>query len=40
MYRNIFDDVLVDIDKNILTEEDAVEILGALDDMRVEDQEV
>jgi len=38
--QKYFDDVLVDIDKNILTEEDAIEILGALDDMRVEDQEV
>lgn len=38
--QKYFDDVLVDIDKNILTEEDAVEIIGALEDMKVEDQEV
>ncbi len=38
--QKYFDDVLVDIDKDILTEEDAEEILGALDDMRVDDEEV
>ena len=35
-----FDDVLVDIDKNILTDEDADEILDALEDMKTENQEV
>lgn len=38
--QKYFDDVLVDIDKNILTEEDAIEIIGALEDMKVDDQEV
>ena len=35
-----FDDVLVDIDANKLTEEDAQEILDALEEMKVENQEV
>ncbi|WP_072682647.1 hypothetical protein [Arcobacter sp. LA11] len=38
--QKYFDDVLADIDKNILTEEDAIEILDALEDMKVENQEV
>ena len=38
--QQYFDDVLIDIDKNILTEEDAIEILAALDDMKIEDQEI
>ena len=38
--QKYFDDVLVDIDKKILTDEDAVEIMDALEDMRVENQEV
>jgi len=35
-----FDDVLVDIDANKLTEDDAQEILDALEEMKVENQEV
>lgn len=35
-----FDDVLVDIDKKILTEDDAIEILDALQDMKIENQEI
>ncbi|PLY07461.1 MAG: hypothetical protein C0625_04605 [Arcobacter sp.] len=35
-----FDDVLVDIDKKILTEDDAEEILDALQDMKIENQEI
>lgn len=35
-----FDDVLVDIDKKILTNEDADEIIDALQDMKTENQEV
>ena len=38
--QKYFDDVLVDIDKNILTDEDADEILDALQDMKTENQEV
>jgi len=38
--QKYFDDVLVDIDKNILSEEDANEILEALEDMKVDDQEL
>ena len=38
--QKYFDDVLVDIDKNILTEEDAIEIIEALEEMKVDDQEV
>jgi len=35
-----FDDVLVDIDKKILSDDDAEEILDALQDMKVENQEI
>ena len=38
--QTYFDDVLVDIDKKILTEDDAIEILDALEDMKAENQEV
>ena len=38
--QKYFDDVLVDIDKKILTAEDADEIMLALEDMRVENQEL
>ena len=35
-----FDDVLVDIEKKILSDDDAEEILDALQDMKVENQEI
>lgn len=38
--QKYFDDVLVDIDKKILTNEDAAEIMDALLDMKSENQEV
>lgn len=38
--QKYFDDVLVDIDKKILTNEDAAEIMDALLDMKTENQEV
>lgn len=38
--QKYFDDVLADIDKDILTEEDAQEIMDALEEMKVDDQEV
>lgn len=38
--QKYFDDVLVDIDKKILTNEDADEIMDALQDMKTENQEV
>jgi len=38
--QKYFDDVLVDIDKKILTNEDADEIMDALLDMKSENQEV
>ena len=38
--QKYFDDVLVDIDKKILTNEDAEEIMEALQDMRTDNQEV
>lgn len=38
--QKYFDDVIVDIDKKILTEEDAIEIIDALEDMKTENQEI
>lgn len=35
-----FDEVLIDIEKNILTQEQALDILEGLDDMRADNQEV
>lgn len=38
--RLYFDEVLVDIEKNILTQEQAVDILEGLEDMKAENQEI
>lgn len=38
--QSYFDDVLADIDKDIISEDDAVEILAALEEMKVENEEV
>ncbi len=38
--QSYFKDLLIDIEKNIITQEDADEILDILEDMRVENQEV
>ena len=38
--KKYFDDVLADIKNNTLTEEQAIDILEGLEDMRVENQEV
>ncbi len=35
-----FDEVLVDIEKNILTQEQALDILEGLEDMKAENQEI
>lgn len=35
-----FDEVLVDIEKNILTQDQAVDILEGLEDMKAENQEI
>jgi len=34
-----FDEVLIDIDKNLLTQEQALDILEGLEDMKVENQD-
>lgn len=38
--RNYFNDVLKDIENNSLSQEDAIDILEGLEDMRAENQEV
>ena len=35
-----FDEVLIDIEKNILTQEQALDILEGLEDMKAENQEI
>ena len=35
-----FDEVLIDIQKNLLTQEDALDILEGLEDMKAENQEI
>ena len=38
--KKYFDEVLVDIEKNLLKENDAIDILEGLEDMRADNQEV
>lgn len=38
--KKYFDDVLIDIEKEVLSEDDALDILEGLEDMRTENQEV
>jgi len=38
--KKYFDEVLIDIENNILTQEDAIDILEGLEDMKVENQEL
>lgn len=38
--KQYFDDVVLDIENNTLTEDQALDILDGLEDMRVENQEV
>lgn len=38
--KKYFDEVLVDIEKNILTKNDAIDILEGLEDMKADNQEV
>lgn len=38
--KNYFDEVLKDIENNTLSQEDAIDILEGLEDMRAENQEV
>jgi hypothetical protein len=38
--KKYFDEVLIDIEKKTITQEDALDILEGLDDMRADNQEV
>ncbi len=38
--KQYFDEVIIDIENNTITEEEALDILEGLEDMRIENQEV
>lgn len=38
--KRYFDEVIIDIEKNLLTQEQALDILEGLEDMKVENQEI
>lgn len=38
--KRYFDEVIIDIEKNLLTQEQALDILEGLEDMKIENQEI